>query len=265
MSTSGTRTLEAARPPSWRRRRLDPDHARGLRLTLAATAAFLVLVPFSLLALLVLRAWTPLRRVDEAVTEALHAYALDHPAWVTLMRVWTDVFAPMPLRAVALLVVIWLLRRGARRLALWVTTTMVVGGSLGPLLKLLVGRDRPELLDPVARAAGYSFPSGHALNAALAAGVLLVVFLPYVGRAAARVALWVAAALIAVVTGLSRVALGVHFTSDVVGGWLLGLAVIAATAAAFTIWRAHTGPRPVHRDGGGDVGAAEADKRSTGG
>ncbi|MEU5913353.1 phosphatase PAP2 family protein [Micromonospora sp. NPDC047527] len=241
MSTSGTRTLDTARHPSWRRRRLDPDQALGLRLTLAATAAFLVLVPFALLALLVLGVWAPLHRLDTTVTEALHDYALDHPAWVTLMRVWTEVFAPMPLRAAALLVVIWLLRRGARRLALWVTTTMVVGGSLGPLLKLLVGRDRPELLDPVARAAGYSFPSGHALNATLAAGVLLLVFLPYAGRGVSRVALWVAAVLVTVVTGLSRVALGVHFTSDVIGGWMLGVAVLAATTAAFTSWRAAPG------------------------
>ncbi|MEU8328391.1 phosphatase PAP2 family protein [Micromonospora sp. NPDC048839] len=245
MSAPGPRTLGTARHPSWRHRRLDPDHSLGLRLTLAATAAFLVLVPFALLALLVLGAWAPLHRLDTAVTEALHGYAVDHPAWVVLMHTWTEVFAPMPLRAAALLVVIWLLRRGARRLALWATTTMVVGGLFGPLLKLLVGRDRPELLDPVARAAGYSFPSGHALNATLTAGVLLLVFLPYVGRGVARVALWVGALLLTVVTGLSRVALGVHFTSDVLGGWLLGVAVVAATTAAFTSWRAHTGLRPV--------------------
>ncbi|GAB3951105.1 hypothetical protein GCM10027614_52550 [Micromonospora vulcania] len=58
--------------------------------------------------------------------------------------------------------------------------------------------------------------------------------------------LWVAAVLVTVLTGVSRVALGVHFASDVLGGWLLGVAVIAATTAAFTSWRAHTGLRPVH-------------------
>lgn len=250
MSSSGPDTLATDRR-SWQRRRLDPDHSLGLRLTLAVTAAFLVLVPFSLLALLVLGAWAPLHRLDMSVTDALHGYALDHPAWVMVMRVWSEVFAPMPLRVAALLLVIWLLRRQARRLAAWAATTMVVGGLLGPLLKLLVGRDRPELLDPVARAAGYSFPSGHALNATLAAGVLLLVFLPYAGRGVWRVVLWVVAVLLTVVTGLSRVALGVHFTSDVVGGWLLGAAVVAATAAAFTSWRAHAGLRPVRpaRDG----------------
>ncbi|MGW2622761.1 phosphatase PAP2 family protein [Micromonospora taraxaci] len=251
MSTQQPPTLASAEQSSWRHRRLDPDHSLGLRLTLASAAAFLVLVPFALLTLLVLGAWAPLHRLDTAVTDALHGYAQDHRGWVALMRIWTEVFAPMPLRAVALLLVVWLLRRGARRLALWAATTMVVGGLVGPLLKLLVGRDRPELLDPVARAAGYSFPSGHALNATLAAGVLLLVLLPYVGRGAARVALWVAAVLLTVLTGLSRVALGVHFTSDVLGGWLLGVAVVAATTAAFTSWRAHNGLRPVRptRDG----------------
>ncbi|MDG4835602.1 phosphatase PAP2 family protein [Micromonospora sp. WMMD967] len=251
MSTQQPPTIASAEQSSWRHRRLDPDHSLGLRLTLASAAAFLVLVPFALLTLLVLGAWAPLHRLDTTVTDALHGYAQDHRGWVTLMRIWTEVFAPMPLRAVALLLVVWLLRRGARRLALWAATTMVVGGLVGPLLKLLVGRDRPELLDPVARAAGYSFPSGHALNATLAAGVLLLVLLPYAGRGATRVALWVAAVLLTVVTGLSRVALGVHFTSDVLGGWLLGVAVVAATTAAFTSWRAHKGLRPVRptRDG----------------
>ncbi|MFI7523091.1 phosphatase PAP2 family protein [Micromonospora globbae] len=237
MSTRGPHMTARRPPPSWGRRRLDPEHSLGLRLTLATVAAFVVLVPFAALAALVLGDWPPLHRLDTAVTDALHTYALTHPGWVRLMSIWTDVFAPMPLRAAALLLAVWLVRRGARRLALWVAVTMLVGGVLGPLLKLLVGRDRPDLLDPVARATGYAFPSGHALNAALAAGVLLVVFLPYARRPAQRVTLWLVALLVAVLTGVSRIALGVHWTSDVVGGWLLGAAVVAATSAAFTVWR----------------------------
>ncbi len=211
-------------------------------------------MPFTLLAVLVLTGWPPLRRLDVAVTGQLHGYALDHPAWVRVMSVWTDVFAPMPLRAGALCLVVWLTRRGARRLAVWVTTTMVLGGLLGPLLKLLLGRARPALPDPVAQAPGLAFPSGHALNAVLAAGVLLVVFLPRTGapagagqhatrrRSAARAAVWLGALLLALVTGFSRIALGVHWTSDVLAGWLLGVAMVTATTVAFTVR-----PRPTRR------------------
>ncbi|SCL62247.1 undecaprenyl-diphosphatase [Micromonospora citrea] len=242
MSTPGPRSLAPPPPASWRSRRLHPDHSRGLRLTLAVGAAFLV-VPFALLAILVGRDWPPLRRLDLAVTEVLVGYAADHPAWVRLMSLWTDVFAPMPLRVGALLLVVWLVRRGARQLAVWVAVTMAVGGLLSPLLKLLFGRQRPDLPDPVAQAPGLAFPSGHALNAALAAGVLLVVFLPHAGPVARRV-VPAAALLLALVTGFSRVALGVHWTSDVLAGWLLGVAVVAATAAALTVWRAAPPGRP---------------------
>ncbi|GIJ78052.1 phosphatase PAP2 family protein [Micromonospora phaseoli] len=224
-----------AAPPSERVlpvRRDDPPN-----LSARTTSGVLLLVPFTLLTTLVAGDWSPLRRLDVAVTAHLHGYALDHPSWVWVMSGWTDIFAPMPLRAAALALVIWLAHSDARRLATWVTTTMVLGGLLGPLLKLLVGRDRPDLPDPVAQAPGLAFPSGHALNAALAAGVLVVVFLPRTrARSAARAAVWSGALLIAVVTGFSRVALGVHWTSDVLAGWLLGAAVVAATYAAVNFW-----------------------------
>ncbi|MEW2590058.1 phosphatase PAP2 family protein [Micromonospora aurantiaca] len=250
---------------SWRHRRLDRDHSLGLRLTLTVVAAFLVLVPFALIALLVLGAWPPLLRLDASITDAFHGYAQDHPAWVAVMTVWTHVFGPGPLRVAAVVVVVWLVRRGAPRLAVWVVVTMVAGGLLGALLKLLVGRDRPDLLDPVARAAGYSFPSGHALNATLAAGVLLLVFLPFVRDSRpGRIALWTAALLVTVVTGISRIALGVHWTSDVVGGWVLGTAVVAATAAAFATWRSGSG-RPSARPLREGVEPELADQRPEGG
>ena len=244
MDTTGA---TVTRRRSWRSRRLDRDHSLGLRLSLATAAAFLVLIPFALLALLVLGAWPPLLRLDASITDAFHGYAQDHPAWVAVMTVWTHVFGPGPLRVAAAVVAVWLFRRGASRLAAWVVVTMVAGGLLGALLKILVGRDRPDLLEPVARAAGYSFPSGHALNAALAAGVLLLVFLPFARDSRpGRILLWTAALLVTVVTGLSRIALGVHWTSDVVGGWVLGAAVVAATSAAFATWRSGSG-RPSAR------------------
>ncbi|GIJ21862.1 putative phosphoesterase, PA-phosphatase related protein [Micromonospora lutea] len=203
----------------------------------------LLVVPFALLALLVLGNWSPLRRLDLAITNHLHGYASDHPVWVRVMSLWTDAFAPMPLRAAALVLVIWLVRDGARRLAVWVATTMVLGGLLGPLLKLVVGRPRPDLPDPVAQAPGLAFPSGHALNAVLAAGVLLVVFLPRTRpRSATRAAVWLGALSIALVTGFSRVALGVHWSSDVLAGWLLGATVVVATTTALDVWpRARSG------------------------
>jgi membrane-associated phospholipid phosphatase len=216
----------------------------GLRLTTAAALAFLVLVPFALIAALVVGDWTPLHELDRTVTDALHNWALGHPHWTKANVWWTNIFAPFPLRGAALVLVIWLLRRRAKRLALWVVTTMVVGGLLGVVLKLLVGRHRPDLLDPVARATGFSFPSGHALNAALAAGVFVLVLLP-VAQGAKRRLLWAAAIAMTVLTGLSRIVLGVHWTSDVLAGTLLGVAVVAATAAAFPRLR----PEPVVEEG----------------
>ena len=216
----------------------------GLRLTTASVLALLVLVPFALISVLVTGGWRPLHDLDERVTDALHSWALGHPHWTEASLWLTTVFGPNPLRVAALGLVIWLLRRRARRLALWVATTMVVGGLLGVVLKLLVGRHRPDLLDPVARAAGYSFPSGHALNAALTAGVFVLVLLP-VARGAKRWVLWGSAIAVAVLTGLSRIVLGVHWTSDVVAGWLLGVAVVTVTAAAFPRLR----PEPVVEEG----------------
>lgn len=225
----------------------------GLRLTTAALLTLLLLVPFALLAMLVAGNWTPLSDLDTTVTDTLHRWALGHPAWTEAALWWTTAFSPNPLRLAALALVIWLLRRRARGLALWVVTTMLVGGLLGMVLKLLVGRHRPDLLDPVAGAVGFAFPSGHALNAALTAGVFVLVLLP-LAHGGRRRLLWVAAIAVTVLTGISRIVLGVHWTSDVVAGWLLGIAVVAATAAAFTRLR----PRVVEQGLEPDLAESDA-------
>ena len=93
---------------------------------------------------------------------------------------------------------------------------------------------------PVATAPGNSFPSGHALDSTVFYGVMLLVFLPIIPRRLRRLAIALVIAFV-VMIGVSRVALGVHYPSDVAGGWLLGVAWLGITAHAFGLWRAETG------------------------
>lgn len=242
-------TVAPDRRRRWWHRRLDRDRLLGRRLAWAFVAVFGVGVPFTLLAVLVETAWDPLRDLDEGVAARLHGYALDHPGWVRFLRVWTTAFQPWTFRALVAVLVCWLLWRRAPRLAAWAAATMVTGGLLGLALKVLLGRTRPQLPHPVAHAPGASFPSGHALTAALGSGVLLLALLPVLrGRALGRVPgwllAWLVAAVLVLVTGYTRIALGVHWTSDVLGGWLLGAGVVVANAAAFESWRRDVGRAP---------------------
>jgi undecaprenyl-diphosphatase len=145
--------------------------------------------------------------------------------------------------------VVGLLLRRQPRLAVYLLVTGVGALLLDPSLKLLVGRLRPMVDVPVASAPGNSFPSGHALGSMVAYGALLLVFLPAVSGRWKRVFVGVVTAIILVV-GATRVALGVHYVSDVLGGWLLGAAWLGVTAHAFRLWRRETGrPAPPLREG----------------
>ncbi len=215
----------------------------GLRLGLGAAGAVLVAVPFTLLTILVLGRYESLEHADQAVADAFHAQVVPRPWLAGAFEVLADVTDPNVWRAAALVIAVVLWRRGRRRLVAWLAVTMAVGGLLGPLLKTLVARSRPAFDDPVTTASGYSFPSGHALNSMLFAAVIIVLGYPAT-RGARRGALWVVAALVVVVTGVDRLALGVHFASDVLAGWVVGLATVCATTAAFATWRTREGLRP---------------------
>ncbi|KAA9380414.1 phosphatase PAP2 family protein [Microbispora cellulosiformans] len=228
---------------NWLRRRFDPQSRLGLRLTVAVAALALIGVPFTVLLVFVKTSFGPLTRIDEGAAHNLHAYAYSNPGFAHFMRLVSDVFQPWTWRIAVGAAVAWLVWRRAYHLATWAGTTITVGGLLGLALKVVVARARPHLPDPVAIAPGASFPSGHTVNAALGAGILLLLVLPLV-RQRGRVVAWTLAVLIPLLVGFSRIALGVHWFSDVMAGLVVGVAVVAATCAAFETWRREVGRRP---------------------
>lgn len=205
----------------------------GRRDRLALLAVVLAAGPFTALAVLAGTGWPPLATADRAAVSSLHTDALGNPAFVTAMRAVSDVFGPTTFRVVCALVALGLAVRRLRRSAAFIVATMIVEAAADAGLKAAIGRPRPALARPFAHAAGLAFPSGHALASLVGCGVVLAVVWPALIGVRRALAGFVAAALV-VAVGLSRVALGVHFPSDVVGGWLFGLALLAATLALFS-------------------------------
>ena len=233
----------------------------GARLALTLFVAVPAAALAGLIAVAVESAWDPFRELDQNTASYLHDHAAGHPLVIkTLLRV-SDVGGPTPARVLIAVIAVALWLRGARRLALWAASTMIAGAVLDIGLKTLVDRTRPHLPNPFAHAPGASFPSGHAMTSALACGIVVLILLPLLGRVGTIVA-WTVAALIVFAVGYSRVALGVHWVTDVVGAWLLAVAVLAASVSAFQTWRVEHGLRRAHLVAEG-VEPEEADVLST--
>jgi undecaprenyl-diphosphatase len=195
-------------------------------------------VPFLLLLLLVTFSWHPLLALDGDIARTTHRWAVDEPGITHAFRVLTDwVWDPWTMRAVCAAAVIWLVwRRSAWWLALWVVATCAVGTLAQQVLKAAVGRERPVWPDPVDSAHYAAFPSGHALTATVVCGLVVWLLRLYdAGRALRRTVS--ALAVVSVVgAGLTRIWLGVHWPSDVLGGWLLGALLVASAVAAYERW-----------------------------
>ncbi|MBT2425962.1 hypothetical protein AMK21_24455 [Streptomyces sp. CB00316] len=200
----------------------------------ALTAGTAGLALFAVLLALVAAQWSPLMALDRTVADSLHRHAVAEPGLVRANRVLTDWFwDPWTMRALVAVAVVALWWRGARPLALWVAAASLFGSLLQQGLKAAVDRERPRWPDPVDSAHFAAFPSGHAMTAVVGCGLLLWLLRLY----GAGPALWAGAVAVAVVSvigvAVTRVYLGVHWLTDVVGGALLGVAVVALAVAGY--------------------------------
>ncbi len=164
--------------------------------------------------------WNWLYRMDWTLLNAARDVALKHPLW---LRFWEGVsyaLGPVPMSALGIgMTVLALVMRNLR-------AALVLAFACGPLnefataaAKALVNRPRPETM--LVAAPSTSFPSGHALEAMAALLAVLCFLFPMLNRMIRRIAVAVVAASLLTV-GISRVALNVHYPSDVLAGWSLG-------------------------------------------
>jgi membrane-associated phospholipid phosphatase len=224
-------------------RRLHPTQRYGLRVTLFAIAVVLTLGPFGLLVREVTNEGS-LTDMDLSAAEGLHPLVVDSPGLVRLFEVISFIGSPPWFYLVlgGSAIFLWLKRR--RRVAAFIVVTGLMGGVVDTAVKIWVDRPRPILEDPVAHAPANSFPSGHMMMSTIGYGILVLVFLPLVPRRW-RIPTVIAAFLLIWLIGFARLALGVHYITDVVGGFILGAAWLATSTAAFSIWRAEEGKEPV--------------------
>lgn len=210
--------------------------------------------------------------VYESVIEADGLAGLDRPVldaavgWRSpgldhAITLYTDVGGPIGMPVLATLATILMVWRWRSRTPL-VLMLIAAAGSLAMTVtgKELIGRARPprSLAVPPFESSP-SFPSGHTLNATVLTGIAVYLVLRRLDRKRARSATILAGVAFVVSMGLSRVFLGHHWLTDVVAGWLLGLAWVAVVVTAH---RLYLTVRRVEPDRPGPLAARAARSRT---
>jgi undecaprenyl-diphosphatase len=198
----------------------------------AASTVAVCLVVVALLGAGVRADFGPQMRFDAVVSEALYAGDRRAVSLNLLLEVLTTPGLTLFRLVVFLPVLVLLVLRRAWWTAAWLVITISLIGPLNTLFKIYFGRVRPDFEHGGARLDSLSYPSGHSSGIATLVTVALIMAWPLL---AARARHWALAAgvVLVLLVGLTRMWLGVHFFSDVVGGWSLGVAWSLLTALVF--------------------------------
>jgi len=178
--------------------------------------------------------------VDGEVAASLHAHVngLLTGAFSAVTRLGSaQVLVP-----IILLAILFLVRRQRRAHAAFVAAALAGSEALNLGLKAAFARPRPSFADPLATAAGFAFPSGHAMVSFAVYGALAVVILSTVKSLSAKGLVIVSALALVLAIGASRIYLGVHYFSDVAAGYSAGLAWLVV--CALTVFGGLLAPAP---------------------
>lgn len=207
------------------------DTPRGRRTALAVALVCTGL--FVALAVLVGHDWGPLVHADRNLGDRPFQLTSDH-AW---LRHFAEAVAiathPNYVMLAGTLAAVALVVKGYQRAGIWTVIVLLAARLAYYGVKQVVDRPRPHWDHPINPAPGWSFPSGHATVSAAAAGVVVVLASMLIRRRGLRRLLSITSVGLAVLVGADRVFYGVHYASDVAGGFLLGAVIPLFALVAF--------------------------------
>jgi undecaprenyl-diphosphatase len=191
----------------------------GLSLLLGMVAAIAMLIFLGWLTDEVLEG--DARRFDDVTRAAVHTIA--SPGMTTFARFLSFIGGTLFLTiATAAVITVFALRKWGREAKLF-ALTMIGASLLNITLKLAFKRARPVPFFDLAAPASYSFPSGHSLASCCFFAGLAAILSGRVKSKRARTLIWIAASIMFLLIGLSRIYLGVHYTTDVIAGFTAAL------------------------------------------
>jgi undecaprenyl-diphosphatase len=259
-SLAFVRRLSARYPRAWAfvRARFTPGEFLGLHLTIGMLLSLGALWLFGGITEDVLH-HDPLTQFDVALANWFHAHATS--LGYRFFSVISLLGSPLVMGVIALLgAAVLVARRRWIVLAGWLAA-FAGGGVLDTALKLIIRRPRPEYAAAFLHGQSFSFPSGHAMGSLVGYGMLaylLIVF--WAERRSIRVAVVIAATVLVVGIGFSRLYLGVHYFSDVVAGYAAGVVWLWACISGVEIARRRRGV-VVSARGAGESGPSPVSAR----
>jgi membrane-associated phospholipid phosphatase len=178
----------------------------------------------------------PLTVADAQLSTWLHSHR--SPFLTSAMFVATSFGATATVTCIAAALGLYLLWRRRFYWLAAVATSVSGGALLNRLLKYAFHRPRPHFDDPILKLTSYSFPSGHTMMATVLYGVVAAYLLAKTPDWRWRVLIILSASLLIALVGSSRIYLGAHYLSDVLGAMAEGLAWLSlCLTVVYSIWR----------------------------